>query len=116
MTKSRILKDKNAIKNIPKKSARLLKSIMKEIVAKQNRIFNDFCKKLSQGNYTDILVTIKVGNKYPKDVEGFPELLRAASQGKGKNGKSSSSSSLIGANCMICNKPASVDEHKQPKR
>jgi hypothetical protein len=51
------------------KKRRLLKSIMREIVAKQNRIFNDFCKKLSQRNYKDILVTVKVGNKYPKDIE-----------------------------------------------
>lgn len=74
-----ILKDEVALSRIPKSSQRILESLVKEIMKKHDRIAKDFCKTLSKGEYGEILVTVKIGTKYLKDIEGFSELFRIVS-------------------------------------
>lgn len=107
-----ILKDEAALKRIPKFSQTVLESLVKEIMKKQDRIANDFCKTLSKGDYSEILVTVKIGTKYLKDIEGFSELFRITAQGGDVTERESGEES---ANmCMICNNPASKRELKEP--
>jgi|GEM_PF-1646858 len=107
-----ILKDEAALGRIPKSSQRILESLVNEIMKKQDRIAKDFCKKLSKGEYSEILVTVKIGTKYLKDIEGFSDLFRMAAQGGDVNEHESGEESTH--TCMICNNPASRRELKEP--
>ncbi len=110
----KIMKDKVMISKIPKTSGKILQLIVKEIVvAKQERIAKDLCKKLLKGGYGEILLTVKVGNRYLKDIEGFPELFRMAVQG---TDVSSFSSDLVSFTnrCIVCNNFALKQVLKEP--
>jgi hypothetical protein len=80
-----------------------------EIDRNQDTIMNDLCDKVTQGTYGDVLLTVKVGTKYLKDIDGFPELLQLAFQGK----ELSALSISISSKCIICNMAASQGEHKE---
>jgi len=107
-----ILKDEAALGRIPKSSQRILESLVKEIMKKQDRIAKDFCKTISNGEYGEILVTVKIGTKYLKDIKGFSDLFRIAAQGSDVTElESVEESTHI---CMICNNKASKRELKEP--
>lgn len=107
-----ILRDEAALERIPKSSQTILKSLVREIMKKQDRIANDFCKTLSKGDYGEILITVKIGTKYLKDIEGFSDLFRISSQGGDLTEPELGEESVN--MCMICNNPASKRELKEP--
>src|SRR5262249_34157802 len=58
--KSGILKNRESIKKIPEDNARLLKSVTDEIISKQDKIMKDFSDKILNGEYGEILLTVKI--------------------------------------------------------
>lgn len=108
VNKPLILRDQEILKQIPKKSSLILDGIIKEIIKKQDKIMHDFCILVSQGDYKkDVLLTVKVNSKYLKEIEGFSQILKIASQGKEQN-------SISDSHCLVCNHLASGDELKEP--
>jgi CRISPR-associated Csh1 family protein len=104
-----ILRNDKAIAKIPPKSAHLLKSITEEVTRRQESIMKELSKLVLRGDYDEVLLTVKVGQKYLSEIEGFPELLQIAAQGE-----ESAEPSTAAARCVICNQRGSGDKLKEP--
>lgn len=107
--KPSILRNDKAIAKIPPKSAHLLKSITNEVIKRQDSILKELSKLVLRGDYDEVLLTVKLGQKYLNEIEGFPELLKIAAQGE-----ESDEPSTVAAKCTICNKQGSGEELKEP--
>lgn len=107
--KPSILRNNKAIEKIPPKSANLLKSIVEEIVKRQDKIMKELSELVLHQDYDEVLLTVKIGQRYLSDIEGFPELLRIAAQGV-----ESIASTTVASRCMICNQQSSGNELKEP--
>lgn len=107
--KPSILENRKAIEKIPPKSAILLKSIVQEVIRRQDEIMKEISDLVLHANYGDILLTVRVGIKYLADIEGFSELLKIAAQGEESNTPSN-----VAFRCMICNQQGTADELKEP--
>jgi CRISPR-associated Csh1 family protein len=117
--KSGIMKNIEAIKKIPSENGNLLKAIVNEIISQQDQIMNDISDKVLNGDYRDILLTVKVDSKYLADIEGFPELLQIASQGEDESLPSLTdsefnNSSITSSRCINCGAKASTSQLKEP--
>lgn len=104
-----ILRNDKAIAKIPPKSAQLLKSITAEVIKRQDSIMKDLSKLILHGDYDEVLLTVKIGQKYLSEIEGFPELLQIAAQGE-----QSTEQSITDVKCIICNRQGSNNEFKEP--
>jgi CRISPR-associated Csh1 family protein len=69
----------------------------------------DLSKLVLHQDYDEILLTVKIGQRYLSDIDGFPELLQIAAQGE-----ESVPPSAIASKCMVCNQQSSGDELKEP--
>lgn len=107
--KPSILRNSKAIEKIPQQNALLLKSIVQEVTARQDKIMKELSNLILHADYGDILLTVKVGTKYLSDIEGLPKLLQIAAQGEESDKPTDAT-----FKCMICNKQASSDELKEP--
>jgi CRISPR-associated Csh1 family protein len=113
--KPSILRDSNVLGKIPPGSRQLLRLVVEEIVSHKDTIMKDIGEKVLQGDYGEILLTVKVGGKYPRDIEGFPELLQIASQGLPSSiSTTNTTNNSITPICSICNSPAATEKLKEP--
>lgn len=113
MKRSGILKNIETMKKIPNDSVYLLKSMTNEIISQQDKIMKDLSDKILNGDYGDILLTVKIDDKYLNDIEGFSELLRIASQGEEPMSSSKLNHPTL-SRCMVCGGKASISELKEP--
>ena len=95
-----ILTDNSTLSKIPIESQKLLKAMVNEVNKKQDQILQDISQKVLEGNYKNILLTYKIGNRYLSEIEGFPLLFKITSFMKEVK------SSTTNANCIICNNKA----------
>ncbi len=111
--KSGILKNEVALQTIPPESSKLLKDIVTAIVQNQDQIMKDFCDIIKNGQFKEILLTVKLARNdeflYLKDIPGFSELLRIAAQGADTIANASSN-----LKCTICNRTAESMKFKEP--
>ncbi|MDQ6722674.1 MAG: TM1802 family CRISPR-associated protein, partial [Thermoproteota archaeon] len=113
--KSGILKNKSLIKKIPQQSQKILSNIVSEIMAKQDEIMHEISQKILDGDYGEILLTVKIGSKYLQDIEGFENILRVAAQGEDFS-STIEDVSIKNSNCIICGKVGTRDLLKESNR
>lgn len=104
-----------AMAKVPELNKRLLSTILDEVVANRDNIAKELFRMISQGNYNaDALITIKVGNRYLSEIDGFPSVFKYMSQ-VGQPSKESIKKQVSSTgHCIICNSPAPGRLLKEP--
>jgi CRISPR-associated protein Cas8b/Csh1 subtype I-B len=102
----RILDDGDAVANVPEASRQLLATALDEVTTNRDSIARELFRLISQGNYnSDALITIKIGDRYPSEIDGFPSIFKHMSQ-VGRLSKRVSGNQGSSPHCIICNSPA----------
>ncbi|MDG6966966.1 MAG: hypothetical protein JRN58_06795 [Nitrososphaerota archaeon] len=105
-SRRKILDDEDTVTNVPESSRQLLATALDGVTTNRDNIARALFQLISQGNYnSDALITIKIGARYPSEIDGFPYIFKHVSQ-VGQLPKKASGNQGSSAHCIICNSSA----------